>query len=167
VQPLVDLARANAEHLRPYMSLGRDGFDAAYARAYFLQKIASWESGAEYAYGIWTEQLAGVVTLHGMMFDREQPELSYWIDKASEGRGIVTRAVGALIEAAREPLAARVFVITFRSENTRSRGVAERLGFQPAGVQRRFLADGSFFEETRYVKTPQGHSGQIGYGGSD
>ena len=145
------------------MALGRDGFEEAFARTHFLSKIASWGSDAEFAYGVWLPStgsgvlrqaqhdiLIGVVSLHGLMFDSRQPELSYWIDKGHEGRGIVTRAVRALIDASAGPLGVQAFVITCRTENLRSRAVAERLGFQPAGVQRRMLVTGVSFEEVRY-----------------
>jgi ribosomal-protein-serine acetyltransferase len=63
-------------------------------------------------------------------------EIGYWVDRHHEGRGIVSRAVGALVEhVIADRGAARVEIRT-STENARSRALAERLGFTHEGTLR-------------------------------
>jgi ribosomal-protein-serine acetyltransferase len=68
-------------------------------------------------------------------------EAGYWIAPAQEGKGIVTTAMRLLIE---ELFALRVHRVVLRAAvgNTRSRAVAERLGFTLEGIERESLRTG-------------------------
>ena len=67
-------------------------------------------------------------------------DIGYWIDADYEGRGITSRSARALISKAFEERELSKMELRTTVENTRSRGVAERLGFVyegllPAGLQ--------------------------------
>lgn len=68
-------------------------------------------------------------------------ELGYWVDGASEGRGVVTRAARALIAHLGDRRVHRVEIRTAAS-NARSIRLAERLGFQREGTLRQALPVG-------------------------
>lgn len=63
-------------------------------------------------------------------------DVGYWIDIDAEGRGLVTRATAALIEHLHADLGIRRVEIRAATNNTRSRSVAERLGFALEGTLR-------------------------------
>ena len=80
-------------------------------------------------------RLAGVV---GVSVDRanRSAAIGYWLDAASEGNGVVTAAVAALVDDAFRRY--RLVRVEIRADvdNLPSRAVAERLGFELEGVLR-------------------------------
>lgn len=70
--------------------------------------------------------------------NREQRacEIGYWLAREAQGRGTVTLAVRALIDHAFGRWELHRVVIKAGTDNTRSRAVAERLGFTLEGVLR-------------------------------
>jgi ribosomal-protein-serine acetyltransferase len=92
--------------------------------------------GREYAYGIFAaDGLAGGIGLHT---DRENRSamIGYWIDAEHEGRGLVTRSSRALTDIAFRDLGMHRVWLSADVKNTRSRAVAERLGFHLEGIHR-------------------------------
>jgi ribosomal-protein-serine acetyltransferase len=82
-------------------------------------------------------------------------EIGYWIDAGFEGRGLVTRTVGALLDHGFGPMGLRRVVIRTMVENVRSRAVARRLGFTEEGV----IRDAVAFPDGRRDEVVYGMSG--------
>ena len=82
----------------------------------------------------------------------ESGELGYWLDADFEGRGLVTRAVTAVLDYAFGPLGLRRVGLVATIDNARSRSVAARLGFTQEGVLREAAA------------FPDGRRDLVGYG---
>ncbi|HWG09441.1 MAG TPA: GNAT family protein [Solirubrobacteraceae bacterium] len=80
-------------------------------------------------------RLAGVV---GITVDRanRSAAIGYWLDEASEGRGVMTAAVAALADDGFDRWRLRRVEIRADVENVASRAVAERLGFELEGIAR-------------------------------
>ncbi len=63
-------------------------------------------------------------------------EIGYWLQRDLQGRGIMTRATGALVDFAFENLGLNRVEVRAATDNRRSRAVPERLGFIQEGVLR-------------------------------
>ena len=66
--------------------------------------------------------------------------MGYWLDAGFVGRGLVTRAVTAMLDHAFGPLGLDRVGLQTTIDNQRSRSVAQRLGFTQEGVLREYAA---------------------------
>lgn len=67
-------------------------------------------------------------------------EVGFWLDAGFVGRGLVTRAVTAMLDHAFGPLRLERVGLQTTVDNTRSRSVAQRLRFTQEGVLREYAA---------------------------
>ena len=80
--------------------------------------------------GIWfCGNLVGEISLSILEDSNTAAEFGYWIDEEHEGKGIITSCVRALMDHAIENMEIERFVIGCAQHNSRSRAVAERLGY--------------------------------------
>ncbi len=111
----------------------------------FLQASArNWLEGSELPVviavrdaGQW--RLAGAVSLRIDGYSRSG-EIGYWIDGGYEGRGLVSKAVAAVLDQAFGPLGIDRVILQTDAGNERSRAVARRLGFTEEGLLRQAAA---------------------------
>jgi len=68
-----------------------------------------------------------------------EAEIGYWLGGAYEGRGVITEAVGAVLEFLFDDYAVHRVVIRAAVDNLRSRAVAERYRFTEEGILRQAL----------------------------
>lgn len=124
-------------HLAPWLPWAVSITDEASARA-FLQRYADGAAAdGRRIYGLWLDgELVG-----GTLFRIFDPavstcEIGVWLSPDAEGRGLVTRAVTAMVDwAVRERGISRVEWHCV-PENSRSRAVAVRLGMTHEGTLR-------------------------------
>jgi ribosomal-protein-serine acetyltransferase len=95
--------------------------------------------------------LLGVVGFNSIDRDHRSSEIGYWLRSAAEGRGVMTRAVAALVDHAFGALELNRLGIRAEPDNRRSRAVAERLGFREEGTLREVeLHNGRFVDLVCY-----------------
>lgn len=87
--------------------------------------------------GIWHEgRLVGGIGFHYVNWPNRRTKLGYWLDERGQGKGIMTRCVGAMVDHAFAAWKLNRVVIFCASENHRSRAVPERLRFMHEGTFR-------------------------------
>ncbi|KAA0550352.1 GNAT family N-acetyltransferase [Bacillus sp. BGMRC 2118] len=74
--------------------------------------------------------------LHRINWKIRKFEIGYWIDTRHSGKGYMTEAVQGITEFAFKELEARRVEIRCDTKNSKSRAVAERLGFDLEGILR-------------------------------
>ncbi|MFJ9468094.1 GNAT family N-acetyltransferase [Streptomyces caniferus] len=143
------LLELNYEHLARFPGFERRPTPEA-TRAALEQRGQAWLRGSELpmaiavtAEGGW--RLVGAVNL---LIDgsTRSGEVGYWLDADHQGRGLVTRAVTAVLDHAFGPLGLHRVVLETTTTNARSQGVARRLGFTQEGV----LREGAAHPDTRH-----------------
>lgn len=83
-----------------------------------------------------TGEFIGSSGLHQINWAIPKFEIGYWLDQSMEGKGYMTEAVAAITSFAFQELGARRIEIRCDEENSKSRSVAERVGYELEGVLR-------------------------------
>jgi ribosomal-protein-serine acetyltransferase len=97
-------------------------------------------------------ELVGVIGFVYVDEANGRAEIGYWISEAVQGRGIMTRAVGALVRFAFESLGLNRVEIRADVDNRRSRAIPERLGFvQEAVLREGAITSGRYIDLAMYA----------------
>jgi ribosomal-protein-serine acetyltransferase len=80
--------------------------------------------------------IIGIVGFHSVNWQHGSATIGYWLDERHQGRGLMTRAVRALVDVAFGEWNLHRVEIRAAIDNSRSRAIPERLGFREEGVQR-------------------------------
>ncbi len=121
---LVERNRAMLEEWEPGMAFT----SAAGVRAFFSQEMKD-DFRLPLNLGIFEDgELRGMVQLASGS-NRSEASIGYWLSGEHQGRGLVTEAVRALVQAAFDGMGYEHIVIDCSERNIRSRRVPERLGF--------------------------------------
>jgi ribosomal-protein-serine acetyltransferase len=128
---------ANRDHLGRWLPWVESTHDAGDTREFLEQVAENRSRGRTAAYGIWRgEELAGLVGLHDIDAANGTAQIGYWIAERFQGRGLMTRAVQALIRMAFEELGLERIEIRCAAGNLRSQAIPKRLGFTLEGTLR-------------------------------
>lgn len=84
-----------------------------------------------------TGVLVGVIDLHELKPHIQTASLGYWLAKDAQGRGIMTAACRAMLDYGLGLLKLNQILLTAIDSNAKSIAIAERLGFNRDGVERR------------------------------
>lgn len=87
--------------------------------------------------------IVGVLGLHAIDWPNRKTSLGYWLDEAQQGKGLVTKACGALLDHVFGELGLNNVEIGCAVGNEKSCAIPERLGFKREAVlrQREWLYD--------------------------
>lgn len=112
---------------------------------------ADWRTGTGYGYFVldaMSHQLLGGVTLGNIRRGAAQSaSIGYWIGQPYTGRGMMTAAVGAVLQVAFERLALNRVEAACRPANAASLRVLEKNGFRREGLARGYLqVDGAWHD---------------------
>lgn len=128
---------ANRKHLHPWhpwIELVRSNGDVDGLIGGWLKQLAG---NRGFHAGIWHDgKLCGVINHLNIDWANRSTWLSYWLDEAHQGRGIMTNACRAFIAHTFDAFRLNRVTIECASANIRSRGIPERLGFKLEGILR-------------------------------
>ncbi|MGG1141036.1 GNAT family N-acetyltransferase [Bacillus mycoides] len=81
-----------------------------------------------------TNDFIGTASLHGINWKISKCEIGYWINTQFSGNGYMTEAVSELTNLGFQLLKFRRIEIRCESNNTKSRTIPEKLGFELEGI---------------------------------
>ncbi len=98
-------------------------------------------------------EFAGVIGHVYLSPQDRRTELGYWLGRAFQGRGIMTRACGRLVDNAFESLGLNRVEIRTDVDNRKSRAIPERLGFAQEAIFREAIHEhGEYRDVVMYAK---------------
>lgn len=136
VEEYFALIERNKEHLHAWVAVEAYEGSVETLRAYVKQRLLQFANGEGYHLGIWHQDALVGILDYRLNWRRRKVELGYWIDATMEGKGLVTQACRTMVRHAFEEHELHKVEISCATDNTRSRAVAERLGFTQEGILR-------------------------------
>lgn len=143
---------ANREHLGQWMPWA-SGQTLDGTREFIAASRRQWAANDGFQAAILERGgIVGVIGLHRLDWANRSTSIGYWIAQAAQGQGTVTSAARALVTYAFDVYKLNRVEIRAGTENTRSRRIAERLGFTHEGVLRQAERVGDrFVDHTVYA----------------
>jgi ribosomal-protein-serine acetyltransferase len=127
----------NRAHLREWLGWLDDNLSPEDSRAYIRAVNQKFANNDGFEGGIWYKgEYVGGIGLHYINWLTRKTEIGYWLAASYQGRGIMTRAVRALINEIFNDYNLNRIEIRCATGNLRSCAIPERLGFILEGVQR-------------------------------
>jgi ribosomal-protein-serine acetyltransferase len=145
---------ANRDHLQEFLPWVLSTKSEADSLAFIHDSRRHWQAGSGMPFGIFLDgRLVGTVDIKDIIPGRVG-EIGYWLAKSATGRGVMLRSAQAVMQYAFEELHLPKLVLYCRPANTRSAGVAHRLGFSLDGtVSKPEPGSGRLRRLHRYKKT--------------
>jgi RimJ/RimL family protein N-acetyltransferase/Flp pilus assembly protein TadD len=134
---LFALIECNREYLRrwhPWVDHLHSANDAE-------KMISAWQQQHErnrgFCAGIWfDEKLCGTINHVNVDWSNRSAALSYWLDAAHQGQGIMTTCCRAMVAHGFKAWKLNRITVECATDNVRSRAIPERLGFKLEGIIR-------------------------------
>ncbi|MCC6682123.1 MAG: GNAT family N-acetyltransferase [Phycisphaeraceae bacterium] len=152
-QELYDQIDRNREHLRPWFRWAPHVKDVEEVR----REISDWltlfaRTGCFRTFIDVDGKSAGLVFYQNPEVPSRLVEIGFWLDAGCEGKGVMTKSAGFLMDYAFAELAMRRVQMKADVTNTRSRAVIERLGLTFEGVIRSAyrMPDGRYVDAAMY-----------------
>jgi ribosomal-protein-serine acetyltransferase len=131
------LVEANRSHLRrwlPWVDATRSVGDI---REFLRRVTAQAKAGTGQAFGLWWQgRLVGIASLVWIDASNRSAAIGYWLAQETEGRGLMSAAVAALLRHGFRTLQLNRIEIRAGVRNRRSRAIPLRLGFRHEGTLR-------------------------------
>jgi ribosomal-protein-serine acetyltransferase len=136
-EELFKLLDSNRGHLRRW----HPWVDTLRSASEVERTIAVWQqlsvNNRGFYAGIWFKgRFCGMINHQNVDWSNRWTALSYWLDAAHQGQGIMTACCQKMVSHGFNTWKLNRITIECATENTRSRAVAERLGFKFEGIVR-------------------------------
>lgn len=137
-KPLFHLIDAHRENLREWLDWVDSQLTLRDTKLYIAQSLARYGNYKGLDCSIWhDDDLCGLVSFNSWNLRNYKAEIGYWLAQPYTGKGIMTKAVKAMVNYGFEVVGLHRIELLCAVDNKRSCAVAERLKFTHEGVLRR------------------------------
>jgi ribosomal-protein-serine acetyltransferase len=144
VDELTEVVRRNIVRMRLWENWAYTDQTVEVTRAYTIERLARFVAGETVPLAIRQDgRIVGSIEAR-IDTSSNTAEIGYWIDEASEGRGIMRRAAEALIRHLEQDRGIARVQLQTAAHNARSQALAERLGFVQEGIRVSALPVGDY-----------------------
>jgi ribosomal-protein-serine acetyltransferase len=127
---LFELTEQNREYLSKFLPWPKHTHSSEDSKTFIESIIQKRKSGEEYGFGIELDgNLVGHISLMHLR-DGKEPEIGYWVESKSAGKGVTTKAATALTKFGIDTLKLKRIIIRVRPDNIGSNKVAEKSGYK-------------------------------------
>ena len=136
-EEVTSVVRENIEHLKPWLPWATDEYSIETAREFIKKNLKELAEKGSFGTGIvLDEKIVGAIGFHNLDFRNKSAHIGYWLAMEAQGKGIITRCCRVLIDYLFDTMKLNRVQINCNVENTKSRAIPERLGFQLEGIHR-------------------------------
>lgn len=136
-EKVTEVVRENLEQLRPWLPWATDSYSVETARDFIKVNLSEFARNGSFAAGVVLEgKFVGMIGFHKLDLKNRSAHIGYWLAKEAQGSGVMTRCCRVLCDYLFDELGLNRIQINCNVENTKSRAIPERLGFEIEGVLR-------------------------------
>jgi ribosomal-protein-serine acetyltransferase len=136
-EELFAVVRENLDELKTWMPWATDDYSIDSAREFIKRNLRNLaEDGSFAANIVLEEKIVGSVGFHNLDSENKSAHVGYWLAKAAQGKGLMTKCCRVLIDYLFDVINLNRVQINCNIENAKSRAIPERLGFKLEGVHR-------------------------------
>lgn len=136
-EELFKLTDENRSYLREWLSWVDKNQTVEDTKKFVQSGLEKIEKGNGAEFGIWYQgQLTGCIGLDQLNKDHKKITIGYWLSEQSQGKGIMTEAVKALVNYLFGELKLNRVEIYCAVGNDKSCAIPQRLGFVHEGIMR-------------------------------
>ncbi|MDQ6788764.1 MAG: GNAT family N-acetyltransferase [Acidobacteriota bacterium] len=141
------VVRENLEELKLWMPWATDDYSLESARVYTRGNLSEFATtGSFSASVVYQEKIVGAIGFHHLDMTNKSAHLGYWLAKAAQGKGLMTKCNRVLIDYLFDEMQLNRVQINCNVENIKSRAIPERLGFKLEGIHQQ-----AKFENNRFT----------------
>lgn len=129
-----DIVQTQKDYLGEWLSWVKNCSEDSYRQFVQFAMHRYADDKAIHTHIIKNNQIIGAVSLNDIYHDYKKAEIGYWLHQDYQGRGIMTCAVRAMMNIAKEDYAMQIVTIKAGEHNQSSLNVAKRLGFEFFGI---------------------------------
>lgn len=145
---LFEAVDSNRGHLGAWFPWVATTIEVQVTRDFIQSQLDAWAAGTGLCCGIFEgDRVVGTIGCHAINARMKHVEIGYWLAADVTGRGLMTRAVKAMIDYLVARRGFHRIVIKARVDNAPSIAVATRHGFKYEGTERAGLLLGDTFHD--------------------
>lgn len=136
-EEITAVVRENLDQLKLWTPWATDDYSIDTAREYIKKNLTEFaENGTFSANLVLDGKFVGSIGFHHLDLNNKSAHIGYWLAKSAQGKGLMTGCTRVLMNYLFDELKLNRIQINCNVENTKSRAIPERLGFQLEGIHR-------------------------------